>query len=44
MACTLVLAAVMVWVRYRIETLTDERQHIAEAVPVVAAREPEPVP
>jgi len=44
MACTLVLAAVMVWVRYRIETLTDERQHIAEAVPVVGAREPEPVP
>src|SRR6266702_6509801 len=25
MACTLVLAAVMVWIRYRIETLTDER-------------------
>src|SRR5256885_16943972 len=44
MACTLVLAAVMVWVRYRIETLTDERQHIAEAVPVIAAGEPEPVP
>ena len=44
MACTLVLAAVMVWIRYRIETLTDERQHIAEAVPVAGTREPEPVP
>src|SRR5213082_1356701 len=44
LACTLVLAAVMLWVRYRIETLTDARQHIAEAVPVVAAREPKPVP
>src|SRR5437764_5548553 len=44
MACTLVLPAVLFWIRYRAETLTDARQHIAEAVPVVAAREPEPVP
>src|SRR6266700_4913942 len=28
MACTLVLAGVMVWIRYRIETLTDERLHV----------------
>jgi heme exporter protein C len=44
MASTLVLAGVMVWIRYRIETLTDERQHVAERVSVPAAREPEPVP
>src|SRR5438876_7832180 len=31
-ACTLILAAVMVWMRYRIETLMDEKQHIAEPV------------
>ena len=43
-ACTLILAAVMVWMRYRIETLMDEKQHIAEPVKVVTAREPEPVP
>jgi len=42
MACTLVLAGVMVWIRWRIETLQDERMHVAEAVPVVTAREPEP--
>ena len=44
LACTLVLAAVMVWIRYRIETLEDERLSLAEAVPVMTAREPEPVP
>jgi len=42
MACTLVLAAVMVWIRYRIETLTDERLHVAEPVQIATAREPEP--
>ena len=42
MACTLVLAAVMVWIRYRIETLQDERQHMVEPVKIVASREPEP--
>jgi heme exporter protein C len=41
MACTLVLAAVMVWIRYRIETLTDERMHVAEPVPIATSREPE---
>ena len=44
LACTLVLAAVMVWIRYRIETLEDQKLNLAEAVPVVTAREPEPVP
>ncbi len=42
MACTLVLAAVMVWIRYRIETLTDERLHVAEPVRMATSREPEP--
>ncbi len=42
MACTLVLAAVMVWIRYRIETLTDERMHVAEPVQMATSREPEP--
>src|SRR6266516_4912860 len=39
LACTLVLAAVMVAIRYRIETLTDERMHVAEPAQVVAARQ-----
>ena len=43
MACTLVLAAVMVWIRYRIETLMDERLHVAEPVRMAASPEPEPV-
>ena len=43
MACTLVLATVMVWLRYRIETLTDERIHVAEPVPVITMGEAEPV-
>ncbi len=42
MACTIVLAAVMVWIRYRIETLTDERLHVAEPVQITTSREPEP--
>ena len=44
LACTLVLAAVMIAIRYRIETLTDERMHVAEPVKVITTREPEPVP
>ena len=42
MACTLALAAVMVWIRYRIETLSDERLHVAEPVQMATSREPEP--
>jgi heme exporter protein C len=41
LVCTLVLAAVLVVIRYRIETLVDERMHVAEPVKVMAA-EPEP--
>ncbi len=37
MACTLVLAAVMIWTRYRIETLADERQPLEEPAQVLAA-------
>jgi hypothetical protein len=45
MACTLVLAAVLVYLRYRIETLQDERMRLGERVHVVpAAREPEMAP
>jgi heme exporter protein C len=44
MACTLVLAGVLIAIRYRIETLMDERQHIPQPVMVVAAPEPEPAP
>jgi heme exporter protein C len=44
LACTLVLAAVMIAIRYRIETLLDARQNVYEPAPVIAApREPEPV-
>jgi heme exporter protein C len=43
MVCTLVLAAVMIAIRYRIETLTDERQNVLEAPRVLTAREPEAV-
>lgn len=43
MACTLFLAAVMVAIRYRIETLMDEAPSMASAsVPVIAKHEPEP--
>ena len=42
-ACTLVLAAVMVAIRYRIETLMDARAHLAEPVKVAGA-EPSPEP
>lgn len=41
MACTLFLAAVMVAIRYRIETLQDQAPASAPA-PVLAQREPEP--
>ena len=45
MACTLVLAAVMVVIRYRIETLTDGSvQRVAERAPIVSARETEAEP
>src|SRR6184192_3239895 len=35
LSCTLVLAAVLIAIRYRIETLTDERMHVAEPVKVI---------
>jgi heme exporter protein C len=41
MGCTLVLASVMIWIRYRIETLLDERDSVAQPLKVIA-REPEP--
>lgn len=44
MLCTLVLAGVMVAIRYRIETLLDERSGAQEIATIVSAREPEPVP
>jgi heme exporter protein C len=44
MACTIVLAAVMIGIRYRIETLTDGVvQTMMEPAPVATVREPEPV-
>jgi heme exporter protein C len=43
MACTLVLAAVMVGIRFRIETLQDEKQSVGEAPRILTAREPEAV-
>jgi heme exporter protein C len=44
MACTIVLAAVMIGIRYRIETLTDGAvQTMMELAPVATVREPEPV-
>jgi heme exporter protein C len=43
LACTLVLAAVMIAIRYRIETLLDARQNVSEPAMVIPARrEPEP--
>jgi len=41
LACTLVLAAVFIAIRYRIETLLDERQNVVEPAKVVAAPQPE---
>jgi heme exporter protein C len=44
MACTVVLAAVMIGIRYRIETLTDGAvQTMREPATVANVREPEPV-
>jgi len=43
MACTVVLAAVMIAIRYQIETLVDEREQVFEPAKVLVAREPEPV-
>jgi heme exporter protein C len=44
MVCTLVLAAVMIGIRYRIETLADVAVHaVAEPAHMVASRDPEPV-
>ena len=44
MACTVVLAGVMIAIRYRIETLLDEAQRVFEPAKVVAAHQPEAVP
>ena len=41
LACTLVLAAVMIAIRYRIETLQDERLHVHDAAMVIPAHQPE---
>jgi len=43
MLCTLALAAVMIGIRYRIETLLDMKQLAPSPVQVMIAREPEPV-
>src|SRR5437588_86777 len=43
MACTVVLAAVMIAIRYQIETLVDEREQVFDPAKVLVAREPEPV-
>jgi heme exporter protein C len=43
LACTLVLTAVMIAIRYRIETLQDERHLVFEPAKVVAAHQPEAV-
>src|SRR5258708_38678342 len=43
MACTIVLAAVLIAIRYRIETLADGQvAHVAELAPVGTPREPKP--
>jgi heme exporter protein C len=41
MVCTLLLAAVMIAIRYRIETLTDERHEVLYAPRILTAREAE---
>ena len=41
LACTLVLAAVMIAIRYRIETLQDEKEDVLVAAQVVPAHQPE---
>jgi heme exporter protein C len=44
MLCTVVFAAVLVVIRYRIETLRDAKQVLVEPAKVVPAHQPEPVP
>lgn len=44
LACTLVLAAVMVVIRYRIETLLDAEQNVLETAQVIPAQQPEGAP
>ncbi|HKW06866.1 MAG TPA: cytochrome c biogenesis protein [Candidatus Dormibacteraeota bacterium] len=44
MLCTVVLAAVLLTIRYRIETLRDASEAVVEPAKVVAAHQPEPVP
>jgi heme exporter protein C len=43
MLCTIVLAAVLIGIRYRIETLRDAKQVLVEPAKVVSAHQPEPV-
>lgn len=43
MVCTLALAAVMIPIRYRIETLQDEKQNVMEPPRILTARETEAV-
>jgi ABC-type transport system involved in cytochrome c biogenesis permease subunit len=43
MVCTLVLAAVMIAIRYRIETLTDEKQNVLPTPRILTARSAEAV-
>ena len=44
LACTLVFAAVLIGIRYRIETLLDAKQHAVEPAAITPAGEPEAVP
>jgi heme exporter protein C len=44
MACTAVLAGVMIAIRYRIEALVDERERVFEPAKVIVAREPQTAP
>jgi len=44
LACTLVLAAVLIAIHYRIETLLDAKVAVAEPAKLVSAQQPEAVP
>jgi heme exporter protein C len=44
LACTLALAAVLVVIRYRIETLLDAKQNVVEPAKVIPAPQPEASP
>ena len=44
LACTLVLAAVLIAIRYRIETLLDAKVAVAEPAKLVSAQQPEAAP